>query len=65
METIIINTKDKSTAKLIVELVKKLGEKSKVLTDEQQEDFLFGQLMKSEKTGTKVTRNTIFKKLRK
>jgi 4-hydroxy-3-methylbut-2-enyl diphosphate reductase IspH len=65
METIIINTKNSSNAKFILELAKKLGESGKVLSQSDQEDFLFGTLMKNEKTGIKVSREAIFKKLEK
>jgi hypothetical protein len=65
METLIINTKHNGNAKFILELVKKLGEEGKILSDEQQEDYFLGALMNQEKTGVKVSRATIFKKLRK
>ena len=61
----VINTKNSSNAKFILELVKKLGESGKILTEEQQEDYFLGALMNKEKTGVKVLRSTIFKKLKK
>ena len=65
METIIINTKKSGNAKFIMQLVDKLGEEGKILTGSEQEDFLLGAKMQQEKTGKNVTRDTIFKKLRK
>lgn len=64
METIVINTKDKSSAKFILDLISRLGEKGRILDTEQKEDFALGMLMKKEKTGKKVSRATIFKKLK-
>ena len=65
METLIINTKNASSAKFILELVKKLGESGKILNVEEKEDFFLGALMSVEKTNKKVSRETIFKKLKK
>ena len=65
METLLINTKNSSNAKFILELVKKLGEEGKILTTEQQEDYFLGAMMSNEKTGEKVSRNEIFEKLNK
>ncbi len=63
METIIINTKNSGNAKLILELVKKIGETGRVLTKSEQEDFLLGELMLEEKTGEKVSKSSILKTL--
>ncbi|WP_281238145.1 hypothetical protein [Flavobacterium praedii] len=65
MDTLIINTKNTSNAKFILELAKKLGEEGKILSQEQQEDYFLGAMMNQEKTGIKVSRSTIFKKLKK
>jgi len=64
METIIINTKNSGNAKLILELVKKIGETGRILTKSEEEDFLLGELMLSERTGKKVSKSTILKTLR-
>ena len=64
MDTLIINTKDSANAKLILELVKRIGEKGKILSQIQQEDILMGNIMMEEKTGKTVSRNTIMKKLK-
>ncbi len=65
METLLINTRDSSNAKFILELVKKLGEEGEILSAEQQEDYFLGAMMLNEKTGEKVSRNKIFEKLNK
>lgn len=65
METLLINTKNPSNAKFILELAKKLGEDGKILNAELKEDFFLGALISSEKTGIKVSRNEIFEKLNK
>ena len=65
METVIINTKDSKTAKFILELAKKIGENGKILSSSEQEDFFLGSIMNSEKTGEIITREAVFKKLRK
>ncbi len=63
METIIINTKNSESSKIILDLVKKIGEKGRVLTKAEQEDFLFGELMLDERTGKKASKATIMKTL--
>lgn len=65
MDTLIINTKNAGNAKLLLELVKKLGEKGKILSKQEQEDFLLGNIIKAEKTGKTVSRDAIMKKLKK
>lgn len=64
METLIINTKKNGNAEFILELVKKLGETGKLLSKEEQEDFLLGSIMKAEKIGETVSRDSIFGKLK-
>ena len=65
METVIINTKDSKTAKFILELAKKIGENGKILSSSEQEDFLLGSIMNSEKINKTISRKAILKKLRK
>ncbi|QBN18963.1 hypothetical protein [Flavobacterium nackdongense] len=65
METLLINTKNSSNAKFILELVKKLGEEGRILSAEQQEDYFLGAMILNEKTGEKVSRNEVFEKLNK
>lgn len=63
MEAIVITGK-KQNMKLISELAKKLGESVLKLSKDQVEDFALGSLMEKEKTGKRVSRKTIMKKLR-
>ena len=65
MDTLIINTKKSGNAELILELVRKLGEEGKILSKEEQEDFLFGQIMEAENTGKDVSKEEILKQLGK
>ncbi|MCC8360098.1 hypothetical protein [Salinimicrobium sediminilitoris] len=63
METLIINTKNSGNAERILELVKKLGEEGKILSKEEQEDFLLGKIMEAENTGKDVGKEAILKEL--
>jgi hypothetical protein len=63
METIIIQTKSKSTTKLLIELAKKLGEKAQVLDKEISEDLAFGKMMTEAKTGQIVSKESILAEL--
>ena len=65
MTTLLINAKEPDNAKFILELVKKLGEKGEIITSEKKEDVFLGITMNEEKTGTTVSRDAIFKKLKK
>ncbi len=65
MDTLIINTKKSGNAELILELVKKLGEEGKILSQEEQEDFLLGRIMEAESTGKDVSKEAILKQLGK
>ena len=65
MDTLVITTKNSENAKLLLQLVKKLGEKGKILNKQEQEDFLLGNIIKAEKTGKTVSRDTIMKKLKR
>ncbi len=63
MATIVIDTKTNKNTEFILEFIKKIGEKGKVLTRIEREDFLFGQIIQKERTGRKVSRDTIMKNL--
>ena len=63
METLIINTKNSGNAEPIPELVKKTWEEGKILSKEEQEDFLLGEIMEAENTGKNVSKETILKGL--
>lgn len=51
-------------AEFILELVEKLGEEGKILNNQEQEDFLLGNIMATEITGKDVSNSSIMKKLR-
>ena len=63
MGAIVIKS-DKKSLKLIIELVKRLGGDVVQLSDEELEDFTFGEMMKEAKTDKTVSRDTIMKKLK-
>ncbi len=63
MSAIVIKSDSPSNIKILKELAEKLGSSVASINEEQAEDLLFGKLMESEKTGTLVDRDTIFKKL--
>jgi hypothetical protein len=59
------NIKNPENAKILLQLVRKLGEQGKILNKQEQEDFLLGKIISEEKTGKTVSRDTIMKKLKK
>ena len=63
MGAIIIKA-DKKSNKILTELAKKLGGNVMSLADDQYEDFAFGSLMDSVKTGKTVDRESIMMKLK-
>lgn len=63
MSTILIKS-NKSNNKILTELAKKLGGNVIDLNDEAFEDLMLGRHMDTVKTGKRVSRNTIMKKLR-
>ena len=65
METLLIQTQSKSTSKLLINLVKKMGDKVQVLSPEVAEDLAFGWMMSQEKTGKKVSKSSILECLSK
>ncbi len=46
METLVLQTKSKKESKLIMELLSKMNIATQKLSAEEQEDFLFGKLIK-------------------
>ena len=64
METIVIQSQSKENLRIFKELATKLGENAISIDAEHLEDIAFGLLMKKAKTGKKVGRGTIMKKLR-
>ncbi|MBW7867206.1 MAG: hypothetical protein H3C31_02645 [Brumimicrobium sp.] len=63
MGAIIIETKSAEELKFVREMLKRTRIKNKELSKEDYEDFLLGLNMSIEKTGKKVSRTAIMKKL--
>jgi len=63
MRTVILNADSQSDLNLLLQFAKRLGIKAKVLSKEEMEDHIFGQMMDEEKTGEIVSRDEIMKKL--
>lgn len=64
MSALIINSEGKKNLKLLADLANELGYKVSIISDEEFEDMALGSMMKKEKTGKAVSRDTIMKKLR-
>jgi hypothetical protein len=64
MSAILIKADNKSN-RILKELARQLGANVVSLKDGQYEDFLLGTIIESEKTGTDVKREEVFKKLRR
>lgn len=64
MSAIIIKA-DNQSKKILKELAERLGASVTLVNDEQYEDFMMGTLIEKSKTNITVSRETIFKKLRK
>jgi hypothetical protein len=64
MSAIIIKGDEKSN-RILMELAKQLGANVVSLKDDQYEDFLFGTIIASEKTGKDASREEVFQKLKK
>lgn len=47
METLVLQTRDKKESLLLKELLKKMNIAVKALSKEEQEDFIFGNLIKA------------------
>ncbi len=65
MTTILIQPKDESEFVLLSELLKKMRVKSKVLTEEEQEDFYFGKAMEEGLKTKVVSKDKILKALKR
>ena len=64
MSTLVIST-DSKNSRILSELAERLGASVMKINDAQYEDLVLGALMDAEKTGINVSRETIFKKLKK
>lgn len=65
METVIVRGKDKSSMKLLLELAKKLGIKSKQLSKQEIEDWLIAKKIEQGLKTENVSKNTIIDLLSK
>lgn len=65
MNAILIKTDSKSNLKILSDLARKLGSRVLSITEDQMEDLSLGLLMDKAKTGENVSRDEIFKKLKK
>jgi hypothetical protein len=63
MKSIVITPKDARELKFVSELLDKLGISSRVLTEEDKEDIGLSVLMEKVDRTSKVSRETIMKKL--
>jgi len=63
MEAIIIKPKNKRDVQFWLELAKKTGTSATTINVDDAEDIAFLAMMKHEKTGETVSRETIMKKL--
>lgn len=63
MSTVILNADNKSDLNLLLQFAKRLGIKAKVLSKEDIEDHIFGQIMAEDRTGENTDREEIMKKL--
>jgi hypothetical protein len=64
MESIVINPKTKSEAKIINDFLEKMNISSKVLTDEEKEDMGLVVMMKETDMDDLVSRDEIMRKLK-
>ena len=65
MKAILFEGESESTLGLLLELAKKLGIKTRLLSDSEEEDIQLGLLMKEVKTGKLASRNEVVDKLKK
>jgi hypothetical protein len=63
-QALLISTENQEEMFFLESLLKKLGIKSKLLTDEEREDFGLGLLMKEADTGKTVSYEKVMKKLK-
>ena len=65
MTTILIQAKDESELALLSEMLKKMHIKSKVLTEDEQEDLYFGKAMEEGLKTKVVSKDKILKVLKR
>ena len=64
MQTAIINSNSKSDLKLLLELAKKIGVQTKVLTQTEIEEMGLAKAIKQGRTGEYIDTSSYLKKLR-
>jgi hypothetical protein len=65
METVIVSGKDKSSMKLLLELAKKLGIKSKPLSKQEIEDWVLAKKIEEGLKSETVSKESVVKALMK
>lgn len=65
MAILLLEDKSTSTINLLIELAKKLGVKTQVLSDTEIDDIKLGQLMAKDRTGKYVSEDEVLYKLTK
>ncbi len=65
MTTILIQAKDESEIALLSEMLKKMHIKSKVLSEEEQEDLYFGKAIEQGLKSKVVSKDKILKALKR
>ena len=65
MKTVVINVDTLSSAKLLMELAKKLNFKARVLTDSQKEDIAFLSIMEARKNEPALPVSQLYSILKK
>ncbi|OFY94139.1 MAG: hypothetical protein A3K10_02855 [Bacteroidetes bacterium RIFCSPLOWO2_12_FULL_31_6] len=65
MQSILIDLNSQKDMSFLLEFVKRMGYKSRILTDEEKEDMGLLKAMKEGRKGQYVSRETVMKKLDK
>jgi hypothetical protein len=63
MAAVVVETKDKSELKLVMDVLKKMRVRARLLSESEKEDFALGQLIDEADRTKKVSRDRIMKKL--
>ncbi len=65
METLVLTAKDKKESKLLIEMLRKMNINFQRLSSEEQEDFVFGKLIKQAVKEGEAKSSAIQKVIRK
>ena len=63
MAALVVETKDKSELKLVMDVLKKMRVRSRLVSESEKEDFALGQLIDQADRTKKVSRERIMKQL--